>query len=385
VDSACETCARIELSQNTVRPERSAEGVKSKGKSANIGVFRLRFATLNTNGLGFGFVRRSVIAILGTMNTLFRDAAGPCLAPHGSVVCIGAFDGVHLGHRAVLDRVHERASLLGLASVAISFEPIPRTFFARAVAVPRLASMREKVAALIGAGMQRVLLLRFDAALAAMSAEEFVARVLVARLGAREVWVGEGFRFGHDRVGDVNLLRRLGQSHGFVADEVSPFELDGARVSSSRIRALLAAGDFDNAARLLGRRFTIGGHVVRGQQLGRKLGYPTANLRLAPRVAPIGGIFAVRVHGVSAGAMPGVASLGVRPTVDGTEPLLEAHLFDFDGDLYGKRIEVEFVEKLRDEEKFSDLATMVQQIDRDAAQARRILGVAERATAGATM
>ena len=307
------------------------------------------------------------------MNTLFRDAAGPCLAPHGSVVCIGAFDGVHLGHRAVLDRVCERASILGLASVAISFAPIPRTFFARGIGVPQLTSAREKIAAIFDAGVQRVLLLRFDAALAAMSAEEFVARVLVARLGAREVWVGEGFRFGHARLGDVNLLRRLGQASGFVADEVPPLELDGARVSSSRIRALLAAGDFNAAARLLGRRFRIDGHVVRGQQLGRKLGYPTANLRLAPRVAPIGGIFAVQVNGVGAVTRPGVASLGIRPTVNGTEPLLEAHLFNFDADIYGKRIEVEFVEKLRDEEKFADLDAMVRQIDRDAAQARALL------------
>ncbi|MDR3388350.1 MAG: bifunctional riboflavin kinase/FAD synthetase [Rudaea sp.] len=307
------------------------------------------------------------------MNTLLRDAAGPCLAPHGSVVCIGAFDGVHLGHRAVLDRVRERASVLGLASIAISFEPIPRTFFARGTEVPHLTSAREKIAALMQAGMQRVLLLRFNAALAAMSAEDFIARVLVARLAAREVWVGEGFRFGHARLGDVDLLRRGGRSYGFAADEVPPFERAGGRVSSSRVRALLAAGNFDAAARLLGRRFTIGGHVVRGQQLGRKLGYPTANLRLGPRVAPIGGIFAVRVLGVGAQARPGVASLGVRPTVNGTEPLLEAHLFDFDGDLYGKRIEVEFVQKLRDEEKFANLDVMVKQIDRDAAQARAIL------------
>jgi riboflavin kinase/FMN adenylyltransferase len=318
-------------------------------------------------------VRRNVIAILAAMNTLFRDAAGLCLAPHGSVVCIGAFDGVHLGHRVVLDHVRERASILGLQPIAVSFEPIPRAFFARGSIVPQLTSAREKIAALIDAGMRRVLLLRFNAALAAMSAEEFVAQVLVARLGAREVWVGEGFRFGHARLGDVGVLQQLGQSQGFDAGVVAPFVLGGERVSSSRIRAQLTAGDFDGAARLLGRRFMIGGHVVRGQQLGRKLGYPTANVRLGSRVAPVGGIFAVRVHGVGAQMKPGVASLGVRPTVNGKEPLLEAHLFDFDGDLYGKRIQVEFVQKLRDEEKFASLEVMVKQIDRDAAQARAIL------------
>ena len=369
------------------------------------------------------------------MNRVFRDTAGPCLAPRGSVVCIGAFDGVHLGHRVVLKRVCERAASLDLTPVAISFAPIPRVFFARGAAVPQLSSAREKIAALIAAGMQRVLLLRFDAALAAMSAEDFVARVLVARLGAREVWVGEGFRFGHARAGDFVLLQRLGQVQGFRAEVAPTFALDGERVSSSRIRALLAAGDFDAASRLLGRRFAIGGHVVRGRELGRKLGYPTANLRLGSRVAPLGGIFAVRVHGrgealarcveahraqsraPEAGSegpgcfarpwtaelsngrrgaaeplpegWPGVASLGVRPTIASStracnEPLLEAHLFDFDGDLYGKSIVVEFVQKLREEEKFSDLAAMVQQIHRDAAQARRILGVAEGAAAGAT-
>jgi riboflavin kinase/FMN adenylyltransferase len=329
------------------------------------------------------FVRRSVIAILLPMGKLFRDVAGPCLAPNGSVVCIGAFDGVHLGHRAVLNHVRGQALSLGLTPVAVSFAPIPRAFFARGTAVPQLTSAREKVAALVSMGMQRVLLLRFAAALAAMSAEDFVARILVARLAAREVWVGEDFRFGHGRAGDLQLLQGLGKSAGFHAQAVARIDVDGDRVSSSRIRARLAAGDFDAAAHLLGRRFAIAGHVVRGQQLGRKLGYPTANLRLGARTAPIGGIFAVRVNGVGAQARPGVASLGVRPTVNGKEPLLEAHLFDFDGDLYGKRIEVEFVEKLREEEKFTDLSAMVQQIDRDAALARRILGVAARASTGA--
>jgi riboflavin kinase/FMN adenylyltransferase len=316
------------------------------------------------------------------MNRVFRDVAGPCLAPRGSVVCIGAFDGVHRGHRSVLARVRERADALGLRPVAISFAPIPRVFFSRAV--PQLMAAGEKAAALLEAGMERVLMLRFDAALAAMSAEEFVERVLVARLATREMWVGEGFRFGHGRRGNLALLQRLGSAGGFSACEAPPFVLDGAPVSSSRIRACLASGDFDGAAHLLGRRFTIGGHVVRGQQLGRKLGYPTANVRLGARVAPVGGVFAVRVAGIRAEAMPGVASLGVRPTVNGKEPLLEAHLFDFDGDLYGKRIQVDFVEKLRDEEKFDSLDAMVQQIDRDARAARSILERGTTAAAGAT-
>ena len=319
------------------------------------------------------------------MQRLFRDVGGACLAPHGSVVCIGAFDGMHLGHRAVLARVRERAQALGLLSIAISFEPLPREFFAHARKVPRLSSRREKIAQFIDAGLDRVLLLRFNAALAAMSAQDFIERVLVARLNAKEVWVGEGFRFGHARGGDLQLLRTMGERVGFNAHALEPVVIDGERISSSAIRDALAGGSFEIAARWLGRPFAIGGHVARGAQLGRKLGYPTANLHLSRRTSPVEGIFAVYVRGVGELPMPGVASLGVRPTVNGREPLLEAHLFDFDGDLYGKRIEIGFVEKLRDEQKFADLDAMVKQIDRDAQAARKILSCGTMAAAGALM
>ena len=309
---------------------------------------------------------------------------GACLAPHGSVVCIGAFDGMHLGHRAVLARVRERAQVLGLQSIVISFEPLPREFFGHTRKVPRLSSRREKIAQFVDAGIDRILLLRFNAALAAMPAQDFVERVLVSRLNAKEVWVGEGFRFGHARGGDLKLLQTMGERIGFSAHALQPVELDGERISSSAIRDALAGGSFEIAARWLGRPFAIGGHVARGQQLGRKLGYPTANLHLGRRASPVEGIFAVHVAGVHAQPMPGVASLGVRPTVNGREPLLEAHLFDFDGDLYGKRIEVEFVEKLRDEQKFADLDAMVKQIDRDAQAARKILSCGTTAATGVT-
>jgi riboflavin kinase / FMN adenylyltransferase len=314
------------------------------------------------------------------MIRLFRDVAGPCLAPRGSVVCIGAFDGVHRGHRAVIDHVRDRAAALNLDAIAVSFDPIPRLFFARDAGVPQLSSPTEKVGLLIDAGVQRVLLLRFNAAMAAMPAEDFIARVLVSRLRAREVWVGENFRFGNARRGDLNMLARVGKAQGFAAQSIESVVADGACISSSRIRGLLAESDFAAANGMLGRAFAIGGHVVHGQKLGRKLGYPTANLRLGSRISPVQGIFAVRVHDVGDRPMPAVASLGMRPTVSssnnaGKEPLLEAHLFDFDGDLYGKKIKVEFVEKLRAEEKFDSLDAMVQQIHRDAAQARKILDV----------
>jgi riboflavin kinase/FMN adenylyltransferase len=316
------------------------------------------------------------------MGFLFRDTAGPSLAPGGSVACVGAFDGVHVGHRALLAHVRERATARGLLPLAVSFEPIPREFFARGAPVPRLASAREKIEHLRAGGVSALLSLRFDKALAAMPAEAFVEDVLLRRCGVRELWVGADFRFGHARRGDVTLLRELGARHGFDVEVMGDVDIDGERVSSSAVRTHLAAGEFDAAARLLGRRFAIGGHVVRGQQLGRQLGYPTANIRLGRRVSPVSGIFAVRVRGVGSSAWPGVASLGVRPTIDGGgEPLLEAHLFDFDGDLYGRRLEVEFMRKLRDEAKFADLDAMVRQIDRDAEQAREILKVDANAVA----
>lgn len=314
------------------------------------------------------------------MIRLSRDIRRPCGTLRGSVVCIGAFDGVHLGHRALLERVRERASGQGLRSVAVSFEPIPREYFARSSPLLRLTSARDKIERIAEAGIDELLSLRFNAQLAAMSPEAFVETILVEQLAAREVWVGADFRFGRARVGDVDMLRGRGDELGFSVNVFGDFEVEGQRVRSSEIRRLLALGKFNDAATLLGRRFMIGGHVVHGRKLGRELGYPTANVRLGKRLSPVGGIFAVWVHGVGEQPMPGVASLGVRPTVDGIEPLLEAHLFDFDGDLYGRHIDVDFVSKLRDEIKFDGLDALVVQMDADAAQARRILGIAAAGT-----
>ena len=307
------------------------------------------------------------------MLRIYRDIKGPCLAPHGSVLAIGAFDGLHRGHAALLAKVHERATKKGLVAAAVSFEPLPRSYFSPAP-LKRLSSVREKLCGFAEAGIETLLQLHFNAALVAMSAEDFVREVMVARMGAREIWVGADFRFGHNRVGDVALLEAMqgeGDYEVRVLDVVT--NGDGQRVSASRVRGALASGDFVHAAELLGRRFSIGGRVVRGQRMGHTLGYPTANIRLGKRVSPVSGIFAVRV-GVGGKWWPGVASLGVRPTIaGGGEPLLEAHLFDFDGDLYGQRIEVKFVAKLRDEEKFAGLDALRTQMDRDAAEARRIL------------
>jgi riboflavin kinase/FMN adenylyltransferase len=307
------------------------------------------------------------------MNRLFRGVEGGPLCPRGSVVCIGAFDGLHLGHRALVQHAATRARALDLPMVAVGFEPLPREFFATDAPPPRLLLPRAKVEGLRGLGADLVGLLRFDARLAAMSAEAFVREVLLERLSAREVWVGPGFRFGKGRAGDIETLRSVGDASGFSAGEIEPVRLDGERVSSTRIRTALQAGDFTSAARLLGRSYAIGNRVVRGRQLGRTLGFPTANLRFDGKTPPLSGIFATWVHGVGARPWPSVSSFGTRPTVNGVEPLLEAHLFDFDGDLYGRRIEVEFVAKLRDEEKFDTLPALVVQMQRDAAQARLVL------------
>lgn len=281
----------------------------------------------------------------------------------------------------MLDRVRERALAADLDSVVVSFEPIPREFFARGAPLLRLTSARDKIANIAAAGIDQLLSLRFNAALAAMAAEDFVSQILVGQLAAREVWIGADFRFGKARAGDIELLRRMGETLGFSVHVFDDFEVDGQRVRSSDIRRLLGEGDFDAAASLLGRRFMIGGRVVHGQKLGRQLGYPTANIRLGKRASPVNGIFAVWAHGVSEQVMPGVASLGTRPTVNGREPLLEVHLFDFDGDLYGRHLDVDFVAKLRDEEKFDDLDALVVQMDLDALDARRVLGIARGGTA----
>lgn len=312
------------------------------------------------------------------MKNLFRDvgspperAVPPC--PKGSVVCIGAFDGLHLGHRALVGRAVARARALGVPAVAISFEPLPREFFASGEKPPRLMLPRAKAEGLFGLGCNQVGLLRFNARLAAMSAEDFVHRLLVRRLCACEVWVGPGFRFGKGRTGDLGLLQAMGKDLDFTAHAIAPVLSSGERVSSTAIRTALMAGDFATATRLLGRPYAIDGHVVHGKQLGRTLGYPTANLRFGGKTPALRGIYATWVHGVGDAPWPSVASFGTRPTVDGTEPLLEAHLFDFDGDLYGKRIEVEFVARLRDEEKFPDLPALVLQMQQDDRQARDIL------------
>ncbi|MGD9388786.1 MAG: bifunctional riboflavin kinase/FAD synthetase [Gammaproteobacteria bacterium] len=291
----------------------------------------------------------------------------------GSAVTIGNFDGLHLGHRAVLAKLAGEAHARGLPAVVMSFEPTPREYFLGAAAPPRLMRFREKYLALTAQGVDRLFCARFDAAMAALSPEDFIREYLVEGLGTRYLVIGDDFRFGRDRAGGFDTLQAAGARHGFEVAETPTRTIDGLRVSSTAVRAALAAGDLPLATRLLGRHYGMGGRVVEGRRRGRDLGFPTANLRPGRRVLPVTGVFAVLVHGVAEAPWPAVANLGVRPTVDGDEPLLEVHLFDFSGDLYGRRIMVDFVARLRDERRFDNLDELAAQMQRDAGQARRIL------------
>jgi riboflavin kinase / FMN adenylyltransferase len=291
----------------------------------------------------------------------------------GCAVTIGNFDGLHLGHQAVLQRLAGRARALGLPAVVISFEPTPREYFMGAAAPPRLAGFREKFAGLTAQGVDRLFCARFDAAMAALSPQAFIREYLLDGLGTRYLVIGDDFRFGKNRAGDFATLQAAGREHGFEVAETPTRIVDGIRVSSTAVRAALAAGDLDLATRLLGRHYGMTGRVVEGRRLGRTLGFPTANLRPRRRVLPVTGVFAVVVRGVGPAPWPAVANLGTRPTVEGTEPLLEAHLFDFSGELYGRRITVEFVARLREEQRFEDIQKLTAQMHRDAELARRIL------------
>jgi riboflavin kinase / FMN adenylyltransferase len=305
-----------------------------------------------------------MVLIRGLLNVRERQ--------RGCVVTIGSYDGVHLGHQALLGRLNEHAARLSVPTVLLTFEPLPREYLSRQTPPARLTSLRERWRVLEGMRLDYLLLLRFGEGLRNLSGEAF-AGLLAQDLGARAVVVGHDFRFGCHGEATASMLAEAGRRLGFSVDVVPPVMLDGERVSSSGVREALGRGEFDLAQRRLGRPYSMRGRVVRGQRLGRDLGYPTANLRIERRRAPLNGIFAVRVHGVAATPQPGVASLGTRPTVGGVHALLEVHVFDFSADLYGREIEVEFVAKLRDEEYFPTLEALVEQIDRDAAEARRIL------------
>ena len=299
---------------------------------------------------------------------VFRGHSRPVPAP--VVLAIGNFDGVHLGHAALVKRLAQVAEAFDLAPMVLTFEPHPREFFAPDSAPARLTTLREKLELLGECGARQAMICPFNAAFAALSADEFIEQVLVRGCLVRHLIIGDDFRFGRGRAGDFGLLQDAGRRFGFAVEAMGSVTADGERVSSSAVRRELLAGDMEHAARLLGRPYIIDGQVSHGQKLGRQIGFATANLRIKHNPLPMTGVFAVEVSGLGDKPLAGVANLGVRPTVGGTKPLLEVHLFDFDRDIYGAHISVRFVHKLRDEQRFPNIDALKAQIAADAAAAR---------------
>jgi riboflavin kinase/FMN adenylyltransferase len=311
-----------------------------------------------------------------------RDFSRPTADSEPHAVTIGNFDGVHLGHQAILARLSAEARERGIGSCVVTFEPHPRELFSPHAAPTRLTSLREKCELLAEHGVQRIQVLRFNRAFASLTADQFIDRVLVAGLNAKWVMIGDDFCFGAKRAGDFAHLKAAGERLGFevlAMPTVKSGSGDSAvRVSSSTVREVLSAGDVVRAARLLGRPYSISGRVVHGDKLGRVLGWPTANVEMRHNRPPLTGIYAVRVEGLGDGLnkrpLNAVASLGVRPTVTNSGLVkLEAYIFDFAQDIYGRHIRVDFLKKIRDEEKFADLETLKAQIAKDADDARRFL------------
>ena len=289
----------------------------------------------------------------------------------GCVVTIGAFDGVHLGHQAVIGHLLEKSAELAVPSAIIVFEPLPREYFSPIKAPARIMSFREKFLALRDLGVDRLLRVRFNENLRGMSAQQFVDDIFVAGLGVRYVALGDDFRFGNDREGDLEFIRQQGPRHGYEAGPTPTLLMDGERVSSTRIRSALENARFEEAASLLGRPYSISGKVVYGRQLGQTLGTPTANLALRRLRAPLSGVYAVEVSGAGLDRATGVANVGIRPTVDDSiKANLEVHLLDREIGLYGQHIDVIFRHKLREEKKFGSLDELKQNIARDIENAR---------------
>lgn len=290
----------------------------------------------------------------------------PAQATASRVLAIGNFDGVHLGHRALLERLAATARQHGLPPAVMTFEPHPRELFTPDQAPARLTSLREKLALLESCGVEEVYLLHFSRKLAGLTAEEFIDKVLVQGLSVRHLIIGDDFRFGKGRAGDFAMLQSAGQRHGFGVEAMHTIEIDGERVSSSAVRDALGAGNLEHAARLLGRSYSIAGRVVHGDKIGRKLGFPTANIQLKRKRVALTGVFAATVSGIDKRHLPGAASLGVRPTLGkGLRPVLEVHLFDFDQQIYGQHLTVHLLHKLRDEAKYDSLEALTAQIARD--------------------
>tara|TARA_R110000787_G_scaffold107489_4_gene215427 strand:+ start:2438 stop:3382 length:945 start_codon:yes stop_codon:yes gene_type:complete len=306
----------------------------------------------------------SIELIRGLHNVPPQDA--------GCALTMGKFDGVHLGHQALLAKTRAAADALGLPATVLSFDPSPREFFKPDAPVRRISTLRDKLGALESFGVDRLVLARFSHALADTSPEDFVEQILVARLGVKAIIVGDDLRFGRNRAGDYNYLQQCGQRMGFDVYSVGTVDVGGERCSSSAVRDSLADCDFDRAQKLLGRPYAVSGRIRKGLQLGRKLGMPTANIAIAKRLAIPLGVYAVTAR-LGEKTWQGVASLGIRPTLGLTQCLLETYLFDVNIDLYGQLLEVEFHHFLRGEIRFDDMDALREQMHRDAADARQLL------------
>jgi len=292
---------------------------------------------------------------------------------NGSVATIGAYDGLHLGHQALLDKVLVTARSENLPSVVMSFEPTPREFFQAEKPPARLMRFREKYEALAAAGVDVFFCPRFNTSMKEIAADTFIRQILIHALNVKHLVIGDDFRFASQRSGNFDLLRHAGTNLGFTVEQVSSVLQNDERASSTAIRQALWDGDLNRATCLLGRNYRMSGRVIVGQRLGRTLGYPTANVNLNRRQSPVMGIFAVRVSGKGWGPLDAVASVGTRPTFDGVKPLLEVHIFDFERDIYGEYIHVDFVARLRSEEKFDDAEQLIKQMDIDSEMARKVL------------
>jgi riboflavin kinase/FMN adenylyltransferase len=290
----------------------------------------------------------------------------PQQAASGSVLTIGNFDGVHLGHQTMLRQLRAKADALGLPATVLTFEPHPRELFAPDQAPARLTSLREKLALLEACGVDQTYLFRFDRQQAAMSAEEFIERVLIGGLNVKHLIVGDDFCFGKGRRGNFAMLQEFGARYGFTVEALHTVEAGGLRASSSAVREALAKGDLEHAAVLLGRPYAIAGRVVHGDKIGRTIGFPTANVQLKRKRVPMKGVYAVTVSGLDKRQLPGAANIGVRPTVaGGLKPVLEVYLLDFEQDIYGAHVSVHFRHRLRDEIKFESFDALKRQIALD--------------------
>lgn len=291
----------------------------------------------------------------------------------GCVLTLGNFDGVHKGHQALLKHLLSASQKFQSPAVVIIFEPQPNEYFHRDKKIGRLMRLREKIKALHEVGVDRVLVGKFNNAFAHLSAEHFVADYLVGKLGVKHIIVGDDLRFGFERRGDFNLLVALGEQYGFTVEKMPTCEMTGERISSTLVRKALIEGNMTRARELLGHGYVFSGRVAHGDKLGRKIGFPTANIHLHRLYTPVEGVFAVLVYGIGPHPIKGAANVGSRPTVGGKKIILEVYLFDFNQDIYGRHVEVEFIHKLRDEEKYETIEAMQEQITKDVEKAKSIL------------